>query len=110
MLRSATNDFSRCVSSLSTSASRAFRLAAPPSKNCSRQPDNVAAVTPSSRERVSGLPHAAAAALRHTCVSPTTAPGRRAALREPLRSPSGLPPWLPKLLLSPCSYPPPRDL
>jgi len=38
---------------LSTSASRALRLAAPPSRNCSRQPDSVAAVTPSSRERVS---------------------------------------------------------
>src|SRR3989449_4368130 len=33
MLRSATKDFSRWVSSFSTSASRALRLASPPSRN-----------------------------------------------------------------------------
>src|SRR5713226_4876043 len=54
-------------------------------------------------------PRAAAGAPLQTCVSPTTGPGHHAALREPLRSPYGLPPGLPKLVLSPCSYPPPRD-
>src|SRR5579864_7013474 len=56
------------------------------------------------------LPHAAAGAPLQTCASPTTGPVRHAALREPLRSPCGLPAWLPKLVLSLCSYPPPRDL
>src|SRR5271157_2886029 len=55
-------------------------------------------------------PRAAAAAPRQTCVSPTSGPARRAALREPLHSPSGLLPGLPKLVLSPYSYTPPRDL
>src|SRR5260370_26538645 len=57
-----------------------------------------------------GLPHAAAEASLQTCVSPTTGRGRHAALREALQSPSGLLPGLPKLVLSPCSYTPPRDL
>jgi len=55
-------------------------------------------------------PRAAAAAPRQTCVSPTSGPDRRAALREPLHSLFGLLPGLPKLILSPCSYTPPRDL
>src|ERR1700746_2214826 len=50
-----------------------------------------------------GLPRAAHEELLHTCASPTTGRGRHAALREPLRSPFGLPPGLPKLVLSLCS-------
>ena len=53
MLRSATMDFNRRVSSFSASTSRAFRFASMPASDCSRQPESVAAVTPSSRERVS---------------------------------------------------------
>src|SRR6266849_10022388 len=57
-----------------------------------------------------GLRRAATVAPRQTCASPTNAPGHHAALREALQSPSGLLPGLPKLVLSPCSYTPPRDL
>src|SRR5271157_2899685 len=95
MLRSATSDFSRCVSSLSTSASRAFRLAAPPSRNCSRQPDSVAAVTPSSRESVSrSSPRSSrrtAANLRFADQRPR--PSHRSSGAPPvaLRAPSGAP-------------------
>src|SRR5947209_18338050 len=41
------------------------------------------------------------------CVWPTSVPGRRAALREPLRSPYGLPAGPPKQVLSLCSQTPP---
>src|SRR5947209_11868444 len=41
------------------------------------------------------------------CVWPTSVPGRRAALWEPLRSPYGLPAGPPKLVLSLCSQTPP---
>src|ERR1700674_1086031 len=56
------------------------------------------------------LHRVAAGAPLQTCVSPTIDPGHHAALREPLHSPCGLPPGLPKLVLSPCSYTPPCDL
>src|ERR1019366_329649 len=52
---------------------------------------------------------AATAGLLPSCVWPTSVPARRAALREPLRSLFGLPPGLPKLVLSLCSYTPPCD-
>src|SRR3989441_3094958 len=104
MLRSATKDFSRWVSSFSTSASRALRLASPPSRNWSRQPDRVAAVTPSSRERVSrSSPRSnrrIAAALRLADQRPR--PSRRSS-----GAPPGLPAGLPKLVLSLCSQTPP---
>src|SRR5258708_10012207 len=48
MLRSATSDFSPCVSSLSTSASLAFKFAAPPSSNSSRPPHTLPPPTPTS--------------------------------------------------------------
>src|ERR1700687_5352649 len=95
MLRSATSDFSRCVSASSTSASRAFRLAAPPSRNCSRQPDSCAAVTPSSRESVSrSSPRSSrstAANLRFADQRPR--PSRRSSGAPPLalRAPFGPP-------------------
>ncbi len=44
-----------------------------------------------------------------TCASPSTAPVRPAALRESLRLPLGLPPGLPKQVLSLCSRTPPCD-
>src|SRR5271168_2853119 len=67
--------------------------------------------SPPVRARVfRGLPRAAAAVPQQTYASPTSGPGRHAALRDPLQSPSGLLPGIPKLVLSPCSYTPPRDL
>src|SRR3989454_4053367 len=95
ILRSATRDFSRCVSSFSTSVSRAFRFASPPARNCSRQPESVAAVTPSSRESDSiSSPRRSrrtAAVLRFADHRPR--PSRRSSGAPPvaLRAPSGAP-------------------
>src|ERR1035437_7149359 len=50
---------------------------------------------------------AATAGSLPSCVWPTSVPARRAAVRERFRSPFGLPPGLPKLVLSLCSYTPP---
>src|SRR5712692_6833232 len=54
-----------------------------------------------------GPRRAATAGSLPPCVWPTSVPGRRAALREPLRSPYGLPAGPPKLVLSLCSQTPP---
>src|SRR3989442_869242 len=54
-----------------------------------------------------GPRRAATAGSLPPCVWPTSVPGRRAALREPLRSPYGLPAGPPKQVLSLCSQTPP---
>src|SRR3989454_565393 len=107
MLRSATKDFSRWVSSFSTSASRALRW-------LRRRPETDPASRTGSRRlppvRAGGVSdprRAATAGSLPPCVLPTSIPARRAALREPPPSPHGLPAGPPKLVLSLFSQTPP---